>query len=166
MRALGFDLVRGLRGIHHARVQHRDLKPSNVLLGRDGAKVIDFGIARAFGASTMTATGRCWARRAICPRSMCWAVGMWWRRRTSSAWARCRVTPPPANPPSEQAVGRRALPDLAGGGGSPRGARRGARADRGLPVPRPRPPARLGGPGRAVPGGGAGGCRGLGGRVR
>ncbi|MFI8515846.1 PQQ-binding-like beta-propeller repeat protein [Streptomyces sp. NPDC085460] len=57
VRALGFDLVRGLRGIHHARVQHRDLKPSNVLLGRDGAKVIDFGIARAFGASTMTATG-------------------------------------------------------------------------------------------------------------
>lgn len=57
VRALGLDLVRGLRGIHHARVQHRDLKPSNVLLGRDGAKVIDFGIARAFGASTMTATG-------------------------------------------------------------------------------------------------------------
>ncbi|MFD5680118.1 protein kinase domain-containing protein [Streptomyces bacillaris] len=57
VRALGLDLVRGLRGIHHARVQHRDLKPSNVLLGRDGAKVIDFGIARAFGAGTMTATG-------------------------------------------------------------------------------------------------------------
>ncbi|MEU1276772.1 protein kinase [Streptomyces sp. NPDC005805] len=57
VRALGLDLVRGLRGIHHARVQHRDLKSSNVLLGRDGAKVIDFGIARAFGAATMTATG-------------------------------------------------------------------------------------------------------------
>ncbi|CAL9407756.1 protein kinase domain-containing protein [Streptomyces sp. enrichment culture] len=57
VRALGLDLVRGLSGIHHARVQHRDLKPSNVLIGRNSAKVIDFGIARAFGADTMTATG-------------------------------------------------------------------------------------------------------------
>ncbi|MEG3630938.1 protein kinase domain-containing protein [Streptomyces poriticola] len=54
---LGLGLARALRGIHHARVQHRDLKPANVLLGAEGPKVIDFGIARAFGASTMTATG-------------------------------------------------------------------------------------------------------------
>lgn len=57
VRSLGLDLVRALRGIHHARIQHRDLKPANVLLGADGPKVIDFGIARNFGASTMTATG-------------------------------------------------------------------------------------------------------------
>ncbi|MFB6555194.1 protein kinase [Streptomyces sp. NPDC056405] len=54
---LGLGLVRALRSIHHARVQHRDLKPANVLLGAGGPKVIDFGIARDFGASTMTATG-------------------------------------------------------------------------------------------------------------
>ncbi|MFH9571890.1 protein kinase [Streptomyces sp. NPDC017230] len=54
---LGLGLARALRGIHHARVRHRDLKPANVLLGADGPRVIDFGIARDFGASTMTATG-------------------------------------------------------------------------------------------------------------
>ncbi len=57
VRALGLDLVRALRSIHHARVLHRDLKPGNVLLADGGPKVIDFGIARAFGAGTMTVAG-------------------------------------------------------------------------------------------------------------
>ncbi|MFD4113270.1 protein kinase [Streptomyces niveus] len=57
VRSLGLALVRALRGIHHARVLHRDLKPANVLLGAGGPRVIDFGIARDFGASTLTATG-------------------------------------------------------------------------------------------------------------
>jgi serine/threonine protein kinase len=57
VRRLGLGLVRALRAIHHARVQHRDLKPANVLLGTDGPRVIDFGIARDFGAATLTATG-------------------------------------------------------------------------------------------------------------
>ncbi|MGY0067367.1 protein kinase domain-containing protein [Streptomyces sp. QTS137] len=57
VRRLGLGLARALRGIHHARVQHRDLKPANVLLGAGGPMVIDFGIARVFGASTMTVTG-------------------------------------------------------------------------------------------------------------
>ncbi|MGW8988809.1 protein kinase domain-containing protein [Streptomyces zhihengii] len=57
VRRLGLDLVRALRSIHHAQVLHRDLKPANVLLTAEGPKVIDFGIARDFGASTMTDTG-------------------------------------------------------------------------------------------------------------
>ncbi|MGW1847937.1 protein kinase domain-containing protein [Streptomyces sp. NPDC001966] len=57
VRALGRGLVAALRSIHHARVLHRDLKPANVLLTRAGPKVIDFGIARAFGASAITRTG-------------------------------------------------------------------------------------------------------------
>ena len=43
--ALGIGLAEALTAIHEAGILHRDLKPSNILLGRDGPKVIDFGLA-------------------------------------------------------------------------------------------------------------------------
>lgn len=43
--ALGIGLAEALTVIHEAGILHRDLKPSNILLGRDGPKVIDFGLA-------------------------------------------------------------------------------------------------------------------------
>jgi serine/threonine protein kinase len=43
--ALGIALAEALVTIHQAGVLHRDLKPSNIILGRDGPRVIDFGLA-------------------------------------------------------------------------------------------------------------------------
>ncbi|WP_237536854.1 protein kinase, partial [Streptomyces sp. SID5785] len=43
--------------VHAAGALHRDVKPANLLLGPDGPKLIDFGVARPAGATPMTATG-------------------------------------------------------------------------------------------------------------
>lgn len=42
---LGLLLAEGLGKIHQEGLLHRDLKPQNILLGPDGPKVIDFGLA-------------------------------------------------------------------------------------------------------------------------
>ncbi len=51
------DLARGLAAIHRAGIVHRDIKPSNVLLTAEGAKLADFGIARATDLTALTGTG-------------------------------------------------------------------------------------------------------------
>lgn len=55
VQILGAGLAEALQAIHSAGIIHRDLKPSNVLLTDDGPRVIDFGIARAIDASSVTA---------------------------------------------------------------------------------------------------------------
>jgi hypothetical protein len=54
---LATGLAEALTAIHAAGVVHRDLKPSNVMLGQDGPKVIDFGIAQTLDATSVTRTG-------------------------------------------------------------------------------------------------------------
>jgi hypothetical protein len=54
---LGAGLAGALAEIHAADLVHRDLKPSNVLVAADGPRVIDFGISRAAGATSLTLAG-------------------------------------------------------------------------------------------------------------
>ncbi|MBO8190746.1 serine/threonine protein kinase [Streptomyces oryzae] len=55
--SIGAALAEGLVAVHEAGVVHRDLKPSNILLSPKGPRIIDFGIAWATGASTLTHVG-------------------------------------------------------------------------------------------------------------
>ncbi|AJT61886.1 protein kinase domain-containing protein [Streptomyces chattanoogensis] len=57
VRALGASLAAGLEQLHRSEVVHRDLKPSNVLVTAQGPRIIDFGIARAFGDEHLTNVG-------------------------------------------------------------------------------------------------------------
>ena len=57
LHGLAAGLAEALTAIHAAGVVHRDLKPSNVILGPDGPRVIDFGIAQTLDATSVTKTG-------------------------------------------------------------------------------------------------------------
>ncbi|RAO14596.1 Non-specific serine/threonine protein kinase [Micromonospora noduli] len=52
LHSIAVGVATALTAIHGAGVIHRDLKPANVLVAPGGIKVIDFGIARAFEATS------------------------------------------------------------------------------------------------------------------
>src|ERR1700674_3239841 len=60
----GIEICEGLEKAHKTGVTHRDLKPGNIMLTKTGAKLMDFGLAKASGAGpppssslTMTLSG-------------------------------------------------------------------------------------------------------------
>ena len=55
--SVALAIAEGLRDVHSSGVVHRDLKPSNIMLGPDGVKILDFGIALLAEANDFTRTG-------------------------------------------------------------------------------------------------------------
>jgi len=54
---IGIEICEGLERAHRTGVVHRDLKPGNIMLTKSGAKLMDFGLAKAVAPAVAPVTG-------------------------------------------------------------------------------------------------------------
>ncbi|MFL1379330.1 serine/threonine-protein kinase [Nocardiopsis protaetiae] len=67
---LAVSTATALAAIHAAGVVHRDFKPENILLGRDGARVIDLGVSRVLEGGRASASATIGTPRYMAPEQV------------------------------------------------------------------------------------------------
>ena len=63
-----YQIVEGMKYVHHRKIIHRDIKPSNILISSDGTiKISDFGISKLMSLDEQSTTGGVGTQKFMAP---------------------------------------------------------------------------------------------------